>query len=55
MGTYGRGFLLSNKDNNGLYAEANQPLPAGPYTRESGIWGYNEVKYVELINHSFKF
>jgi len=43
MGTYGRGFLLDDVSNNGLYAPAANPIQAGPYTREPGIWGYNEV------------
>lgn len=43
MGLYGRGFILSNPANNGFYASANQPISAGPYTREPGIWGYNEI------------
>ncbi|XP_046632543.1 acidic mammalian chitinase-like [Daphnia pulicaria] len=43
MGLYGRGFVLNNPADNGLYAPANQPISAGPYTREAGIWGYNEI------------
>lgn len=43
MGLYGRGFVLNNPADNGFYAGANQPITAGPYTREAGIWGYNEV------------
>jgi chitinase len=43
MPLYGRGFLLANAGNNGFYETANQPLPAGPYTREAGIWGNNEI------------
>lgn len=43
MGLYGRGFNLNDPANNGFYADANQPITAGPYTRENGIWGYNEV------------
>ena len=43
MPLYGRGFTLNNPSDNGFYAPANQPLIAGPYTREAGIWGYNEV------------
>lgn len=43
MGSYGRGFTLNDPAINGFYAKANQPIPAGPYTREAGIWGYNEV------------
>lgn len=43
MPLYGRGFTLNNPSDNGFYAPANQPLIAGPYTREAGIWGYNEI------------
>lgn len=43
MPLYGRGFVLNNPANNGFNADANQPISAGPYTREAGIWGYNEV------------
>ena len=53
MGTYGRGFTLNNPANNGFYADANQPIQAGPYTREAGIWGYNEVIDFRHRPHSF--
>ncbi|CAL8099108.1 unnamed protein product [Orchesella dallaii] len=43
VGTYGRGFLLDDQTQTGLYAPAGQPIPAGPFTREPGIWGYNEI------------
>lgn len=43
MGTYGRGVTLDNPKENGIYAPGNAPLRAGPYTREKGFWGYNEV------------
>jgi len=43
MGTYGRGFTLDDQNVNGLYAPARNPIPAGPYTREPGILGYNEI------------
>lgn len=43
MGTYGRGVTLNNPSENGLYAPGNEPLRAGPYTREKGFWGYNEI------------
>ena len=48
IGTYGRGFTLSDASNTGLYAPASQPSPAGPYTREAGILGYNEVSQHDL-------
>ncbi|XP_046455827.1 acidic mammalian chitinase-like [Daphnia pulex] len=43
MGLYGRGFTLASPTQNGFYAYAPQPITAGPYTRESGTWGYNEI------------
>uniref|UniRef100_A0A0P5TL21 chitinase n=1 Tax=Daphnia magna TaxID=35525 RepID=A0A0P5TL21_9CRUS len=43
MGLYGRGFTLASSTQNGFYAYAPQPIQAGPYTRESGTWGYNEI------------
>jgi chitinase len=44
MPLYGRGFTLSDPDDNGLYAPAPQPIDAGPYTGTPGFWGYNEVR-----------
>lgn len=44
MATYGRGFILDDVNNNGLYASASQPIPPGPITNTPGYWGYNEVK-----------
>jgi chitinase len=43
MGTYGRSFTLQRAENNGLGAPAPQTGQAGPYTREAGTLGYNEV------------
>jgi len=43
MPLYGRGFTLSDPDDNGLYAPAPQPIDAGPYTGTAGFWGYNEI------------
>lgn len=43
MGTYGRSFTLQRAENNGLGAPAPQKGQAGPYTREAGSLGYNEV------------
>ena len=43
MPLYGRGFTLSNAKENGIGAPANQPATAGPYTREPGMLGYNEI------------
>ena len=43
MPLYGRGFTLSNVSQNGVNAHAPQPITPGPYTRENGMWGFNEV------------
>jgi len=43
MGTYGRSFTLSREEKNGLQAPAPQKGMAGPYTREPGSLGYNEI------------
>jgi chitinase len=43
MGTYGRGVTLNKAAENGLYAPGDKPIRAGPYTREAGFWGYNEI------------
>ncbi|XP_066964000.1 acidic mammalian chitinase-like [Macrobrachium rosenbergii] len=40
---YGRTFRLKNEENTGIYAEAPGPGGAGPYTREAGFMGYNEI------------
>ena len=40
---FGHGFVLNDPDVNGLYAPANQPQPACPYTRQAGSCGFNEV------------
>ena len=42
VGTYGRGFRLKDPSDNGLYAPATGGIEQGPYTRQSGFWGYNE-------------
>lgn len=44
MGTYGRSFTLQRAENNELDAPAPQKGQAGPYTREPGSLGYNEVR-----------
>lgn len=45
MGTplYGRGFVLNDTAETGLYCGAHAGIPAGPYTRQDGIWGYQEI------------
>ncbi|XP_066963998.1 chitinase-3-like protein 1 [Macrobrachium rosenbergii] len=40
---YGRSFRLQNEEDTGIYAPATQPGGAGPYTREPGFMGYNEI------------
>ncbi|KAF0314014.1 Acidic mammalian chitinase [Amphibalanus amphitrite] len=40
---YGHGFTLNDPAVHGLYAPANQPQPACPYTRQAGICGFNEI------------
>jgi len=43
MALYGRGFTLARKEDHGLYAPTTGGIPQGPYTRQAGIWGYNEI------------
>merc|ERR1712063_216923 len=43
MPLYGHGFTLNDANKHDLYDLAYQPIPAGPYTRQSGTWGYNEI------------
>jgi chitinase len=43
IGTYGRGFSLDDPSQNDLYAPAQNPISAGPYTGTDGFWGYNEI------------
>ncbi|XP_029169671.1 chitotriosidase-1-like isoform X1 [Nylanderia fulva] len=40
---YGRAFTLSDSNQNGLGAPIKGPGTAGPYTREGGMLGYNEI------------
>ena len=40
---YGRSFLLSNPSNNRMGAPAKSSSFAGPFTREQGFLGYNEI------------
>ncbi|XP_066581003.1 acidic mammalian chitinase-like [Prorops nasuta] len=40
---YGRSFTLANEKDNGVGAPAPQAGQAGPYTREAGMLGYNEI------------
>jgi GH18 family chitinase len=43
MGTYGRSFTLQNTRTTDVGAAITGPGQAGPYTREAGTLGYNEV------------
>ncbi|XP_043277640.1 acidic mammalian chitinase-like isoform X2 [Venturia canescens] len=43
VASYGRTFTLANPSNNGVGAPTQGPGSAGPYTRESGFYGYNEI------------
>ncbi|UYV62805.1 Cht9 [Cordylochernes scorpioides] len=43
MGLYGRSFTLQRAEDNGVGASAPQRGRAGPYTREPGSLGYNEI------------
>jgi chitinase len=43
MATYGRTFTLQNTSNTAVGAAITGPGIAGPYTREAGTLGYNEV------------
>jgi len=40
---YGQGFILANPENHGLYATSYVGIDPGPYTGQSGFWGYNEI------------
>ena len=42
MAAYGRGFMLTDPSDDGLYASANGPIDGGIYTGQAGFWGYNE-------------
>jgi len=43
MAFYGRGFELEDNDLNGLYCPAKDGIPKAPYSRQIGIWGYDEI------------
>ncbi|KAG9509815.1 Acidic mammalian chitinase, partial [Fragariocoptes setiger] len=43
VGSYGRSFTLDRASMNGINAPASQKGQAGPYTREPGSLGYNEI------------
>ncbi|XP_018570657.1 acidic mammalian chitinase [Anoplophora glabripennis] len=43
VGTYGRSFTLADANNAELYAPVLGGGTAGPYTRQDGVLGYNEI------------
>lgn len=43
VGSYGRSFTLDKASVNGINSPASQKGQAGPYTREPGSLGYNEI------------
>ncbi|KAF2880906.1 hypothetical protein ILUMI_25264 [Ignelater luminosus] len=48
IGVYGRSFTLDNAANNGINAPASQPGLPGPYTRQAGMLGYNEICEMQM-------
>lgn len=44
VATYGRGFILSDPDNDGLGEWIDGPSPSGPYT-EAGFLAYYDVRH----------
>lgn len=47
IGLYGRGFTLDDPSDNSLNASASQGISAGPYTMETGFWGFLEVRFLK--------
>ena len=43
MAFYGRGFELEDNEMNGLYCPARDGIPKAPFSRQIGIWGYDEI------------
>ncbi|XP_057218752.1 acidic mammalian chitinase-like [Triplophysa rosa] len=41
--TYGRTFNLTNPSNTSVGAPASGPGPAGPFTKQAGVWAYYEI------------
>lgn len=50
---YGRTFLLGDAASTGIGAPAHSTAFAGPYTREDGMLGYNEVRVMALDLYLF--
>jgi chitinase len=51
IGTYGRTFTLQNARNNGVGASTKGAGKPGPYTKEAGYLGYNEVQ--QYLSYKF--
>jgi chitinase len=43
MPLYGRGFTLTDPNQHGFYDTAYVGIDPGPYTGQTGFWGYNEI------------
>lgn len=54
IGTYGHTFTLSTSAQCVIGAPATGAGLAGPYTREAGTLGYNEVHYIKLCDTQLK-
>ena len=54
IGTYGRSFTLGYPPQCAFEVPANGPGQAGPYTREAGALGYNEVHHTNYPTISQK-
>lgn len=40
---HGRGFVLTNTDQNGLYCDSQGPIPPANYSQTPGYWSYMEI------------
>ena len=49
IGTYGHSFTLQNENNKGVGAPAKGAGKPGPYTKEGGYLGYNEVQKFRFL------
>lgn len=48
LATFGSGWTLKNKNNNGIGATANRPSNKTPYIDIAGTIAYNEVKVINF-------
>lgn len=46
---YGKSYQLSNKGKNGIGAPVLGPGPIGPYTKQQGVLGFNEVGPFNIV------